>query len=349
MRKVYEQVVFAVGESEYTWADVVLAGVLRGEWREVADRALAGASLFARAQEAAEFPLSDDDIENAANDFRYERDLVTAEETEAWLARWDLDADAWMEWIGADLLRRRTVDEPGATELSPEETEAAVHSEAVCSDTLGRFAYRLAARAAISVRLAEEEGQGEPNGSGSDERKIEPPGLDFLPFFMHPEAVRSRLSELSRLESAYSRLRRDVVTPEGVEARVRAHQTDWLRVDARVLQLASEDVAREALLSIRDDGTSLEEIARDTGGDFRAGVFYLESFEPAFRDYVVAARRGELLGPLTGSGGWSLIQVEDKILPSVADPEIAARAEASLLESIEAREIDNRVSWRWKK
>jgi len=346
MREVYLRPVFALSGAEYTWGDVALAAVLRGDWRAVADGARRGVRLLSREDGAEDRFLSDEEVESAANAFRYERDLVTAEETEAWLARWGLDVEEWMTWVVSDLLRRRDRVEFASFEPVPEPSESAVHAEAVCSGALERFAVRLAEAAAAAARLDEVAGTGHPHAGEAAPAVSD---LDELPFEPPPEGFGPRLVELARLERARQRSRESAVSPEDVEAVVRAHQTDWLRVRALILSLRSEDAAREALLSIRDDGRAVEEVAREAGADLRPETFTLDGVDEGLRDRLLAARKGEWLGPFPRDDAWGLLHVEEKVLPSPSDPEIAAKAEAGLRESAAAREVDVRVSWRWTK
>jgi hypothetical protein len=79
--------VFSVGDSRYDWADVLVAAHLRGDW--------AGLETQIRQGLACQRALDNDDetdeadpqaVDAAATEFRYARDLVSAEEAEAWLA-----------------------------------------------------------------------------------------------------------------------------------------------------------------------------------------------------------------------------------------------------------------------
>ncbi len=299
MKDVYLRAVFALSGAEYTWGDVALAAALRGDWRAVDERARLGSRLLAREDAADGDALPDDVVESAANAFRYARDLVTAEETEAWLDRWDLDPEAWMTWIASDLLCKRGGDGSSTLEPLPEASESSVHAEAACSGALERFAIRLAEAAAVAARLDEEGGPGSPeNGvpeiQGPVPADFDPAGLPFDP---PPEGFGPRLLELARLERARRRWREAPVSPDDVEAIVRIHQTDWLRVRALVLSLRSEDAAREALLSIRDDGRAVEEVARDAAATRRSEDFTLASVDESLRDHLLAGRKGEWAGP----------------------------------------------------
>ena len=110
MRALIGRPVFAVGETEYVWGDVLLAAVAWGSWPAVVERARAGLSLMAEAErDDADESLSvtDEEAEEAANEFRYSRNLIAAEEMESWLEAWGLGVDAWFQWVVIDLLRSR--------------------------------------------------------------------------------------------------------------------------------------------------------------------------------------------------------------------------------------------------
>ncbi len=361
MRALWGQDVFSVEGTTFRWEDVVLFAALRGDWADVVRRANDGLCLLAAAGGAEEPAYSDEELEAAANEFRYDRDLVTADETEAWLGQWGLDVDEWYSWVTIDLLRKRRDSEPVRVELteanaSPEEIATGIHAEAVCSRALTRLSYELAARAAIESRLEQE--RQNASAAASEEARPESetePGaagaaadLGGVVLPLSQDEARQRIETLVRLDRSYRRFAAGVVTPEGVEARVRAHQADWMRVRTQMLQLPNEDVAREALLSVREEGCSLEEVAADAGAEPCEAVSYLEELEPRIKDHLLAAHKGELLGPLNLGDGVVLILVLDKILPSSDDPVIAERARASLLKGAVSREVDNRVRWLWQ-
>lgn len=355
MKAIWDQPVFSVGDSVYRWDDVVLAAARSGAWDEVVRRARVGAILTARASDGDEPPVSEEEIEELANEFRYDRDLVSADEMEAWLDRWGLDVDAWLSWLRADLLRRKTEDgdEPVAPEeesLSPEEETAAVHAEGVCSRALTRLAYDLAARAAVAARSAEAGGETTVADRGEGAAGARPVDAASLgvPLSIEPSLLSARLAALETLDRAWRDFVAEVVTPPDVAARIRAHQADWMRVDIRYAELPREDVAREALMSIREDGCDLEEAAESAGAGVVEGRYFLEDFEPSVHDHLLAAQKGEVIGPLKFGDGFGLFLVVEKILPTADDPVIADRARESLLESVVSREVDNRVTWQWR-
>lgn len=355
MKALIGRTVFAIGETDYCWEDVILAGGVRGEWPSIVRRARAGLALLAAADEDEGEELSvpsEDEIDEAANEFRYAQNLIAADEMEAWLTAWGLDVGAFMEWVVMDLLRARNdADDTAAEALAdtPVDDEAlatAIHAEAVCSGALGKLSYRLAEWASVHAREAELGGA--PEAADGGEAPALPPGSELPPLGLEGEELASRLRRLHAYRGAYERFTAEVVTPELVAGRVRARQTEWTRVSARILRFPAEDAAREALTSIRDDGAEIDEVAADAGIGVVEGTFFLEEFDAGVRDRLLASVGGDLLGPLREGESWSLFLVVDKKLPSADDAGIAERAATSLLRSALTREVDNRVSWRWQ-
>lgn len=353
MEPLLERVAFSVGDVGYRWSDAVLAGALWGEWSAVVDRARAGLAAMELEAAAESSRVGDDEIDAAADEFRYARHLVSAEDAELWLERWDLDADRWVNWIWVDLLRRRLLAEDAealaaaaaAVEADDDELDEAIRTEAICSGALQRLSQRLAARVAIAGKLVEEEAAA---GTAAEPDEVPLPEIDaasLLPSFP-ADGLAGRLRALAALDRAFERFRALVVTPEALSARVRSQQADWMRISCRILVAASEDVAREAMAAIVDDGEEMAEVAADARAKLDEGTFYVEELDPGLRDRLLPAQPGELLGPIAVAGGFAVVRVLGKVLAAAGDEAIDRRAEARLMEVAVAREVDNRIAWR---
>jgi len=94
----FDLVVCACGEQEYTARDSIDAAIFRGEleieWKEFLEEVEAEK----RADEL-DLDLDKSAISSAAEAFRYEYDLITTEETEAWLAKRGLTLDDFSEYF----------------------------------------------------------------------------------------------------------------------------------------------------------------------------------------------------------------------------------------------------------
>jgi hypothetical protein len=318
------QVVFSVGSEQYRWDDVILSARLRGEWDDLEKQLRDGLACLKRLDEEEE-EIDPDELQAAANDFRYERDLVSAEEAEAWLDRRHLGVEEWMEYIQRALLRQKWAEQLAEISerfpVTTEEIRSHLRAEAICSGHLARFARALAERASAHAR-ALESGWIEHQGQSA-------------------EAVR----RIRMLEASYRCFCDHVVDPRGLKNQVDSHRLDWIRFDCRYVVFAQEQMAREAALCARDDGTPLDEIAASGGFALQGAVLYLDDIEPSLRDRFLAAERGALIGPLDWDNAYGIFSIMDKVMPTLDDPEIKRRARAALLEVAINREISNRVTW----
>jgi hypothetical protein len=318
------QLVFSVGSEEYRWDDVILAAKLRGDWARLEKELCEGLACVKRMDEA-EAEIDAEALESAANDFRYERDLVTAEEAEAWLEQWDLTAEAWMDYIRRYLFRLKWADELAEIvarfPVTKSEINDCLKAEAICSGYLARFAQALAARAS-AFEKAREEG-----------------------WIREPAQCAKRSKKVDRLEAGYRSFRDHAVEPQGLKDQVGWHRLDWIRFDCRYVLFPQEQMAREAALCVRDDGMTLDEVAANAKIGLHHAPIYLEEIDPSLRDRFLSAGKGALVGPLDWDKGFALFVVEDKILPALEDAAIRRRAEESLIQNAIDREIANRVKW----
>jgi len=318
------RLVFCVGSEEYRWDDVILAAKLRGDWAKLEKELREGLACVTRMHEAEE-EIDAEELESAANDFRYERDLVTAEEADAWLKQWDLSAEAWMDYIHRCLLRRKWADElaeiVGRFPVTKGEIQNCLRAEAVCSGYLARFAQALAARASAFEKAREEGWMREAAQSAK------------------------RIKRIHRLEAGYRSFRDHVVDSQGLKDQVGWRRLDWIRFDCRYVLFPDEQMAREAALCVREDGMQLDEVAANAKIGLHEAPIYLEEIDPSLRDRFLSAGKGALVGPLDWDKGFALFVVEDKILPALEDPATRQRAEESLIQNAINREIANRVKW----
>ncbi len=137
---VLERPVFSVGGREFRWSDVAATA----DWDDLRQTAADGVAALAATD------VADSEVRQAGARFRYDRNLVSGEEMEAWLARWELTVTEWREYIARAVARGH-----GARAGDVETNERMVWAEAVCSGTLERLAEQLAARAAAADALGE--------------------------------------------------------------------------------------------------------------------------------------------------------------------------------------------------
>lgn len=328
MPTLFGEPIFTVDRATYGWDDIVLAAQGWGEWTALERRVRDGLACLARLgemDEADEGALDEADVDAAATEFRYARDLVAAADLEAWLDRRGITIDGWLDFIRRSLLLERWADDLDKIrdeyELEDDEVAEAVLCEALCGGVARQLAERLAARAAIYARGLE--------AAGTVADVTEP-----------------RMRKLSRLEAAWHQFTSAVAPPDALRKLIAARRLDWMRVSGRAVVAPNIEVARELMLCVREDGRAIEDIAEEAGLRADTIEWWLEDVEPALRDALAGAMPGDVLGPLAWKEAHLVLAVDDKRLPSEADALVRARAERTLLARTVDHEVAKRVTWR---
>src|SRR5262250_3159654 len=92
-------VLCACRDKEYRTRDVIDAGLWRGDLEDAWQLFLTRLEAEKQADES-DLEMDEDEIDSAAEAFRYERDLITAEETEQWLSARGLSLDEFSDYFG---------------------------------------------------------------------------------------------------------------------------------------------------------------------------------------------------------------------------------------------------------
>lgn len=313
-----ERSVFTVAGRTFAWEDVLLAAELRGDLDVLERQTRQGLACIRRlATEGGTLPA--EEIRAAATTFRYDRNLLAAEELEVWLEAHGLTASDWNAYLRRRLLRERWSDEleqvASAFAIGDDEVAAAMPAEAACTDFLRRAAEQLAEDAALAAA----------DNAGEDEA--------------------DRHTVIAALARGAEAVRARVPSPDELERELAAHALDWIRIEAETLELADLETAREAALCVRVDGRLLADVADECGLTADRLVLYLGDADPELRIALVSASPGELVGPIERGDGHLLLEVRAKSEPSADDPELGRRAAAVLAARTVERELRDRVLW----
>jgi hypothetical protein len=351
MKDALSQSVFTVAGKDYTWRDAMIAARIRGEWDPFEADILRGISRVKRANESGD-PISRAEVEAAARQFRYDHNLITAQETTSWLNEWGLGLDEWNEYFHRALLRQRWPEELAeAAPASPEskaDIERLILVEGVCSGRLREWAVKLAGRAAVADRLAR---QSPEVFDSLDKRAAEIVASRALDVKVSRaigetgEALAQKVADLARLEAAFDHFQSGLATPKAIRERIAANYLDWIRFDISMVTFADEAAASEAALCVREDGLSLAEVAEDAQRPISHEVVYLDQAEAALKGHLLGAQKEAIVGPVKRGDGFALFWLADKQMPSEEDPQIRERAEEAILKAAVNHEINNRVLW----
>jgi len=246
------------------------------------------------------------EVKLAGQRFRTERRLLAGDELRAWLEEHRLTLEDWNGYL------RRSVLRASGAEASAPATEDVQWADGVCSGAFDGFARALAQRAAALAATG-------AAGDGPD--------------------------HLRRAERAHEEFVARVAASDAPRRAVEANGADWLRVDCAYVAVADEDVAREVLLLVREDGMPLPDVARQAGLEPVTGALYAGEMRHDLRTRVMSAAPGETVGPVPLDGSFLVMSVRGKVAPSMTDPEIRMRAERWAVQGALEREVSERVSW----
>ena len=319
---------------EYTARDAIDAAIFRGElgvkWKEFLDEVEAEK----RADELG-LDLDESAISSAAEAFRYEYDLITAEETETWLANRGLTFDDFSDYFTrqncATVIREKIVPDEVEYQCASPDLRRSFVTELILSGDLDRMTNDLMAR--LAARCAGEEPI--PEAIAVEERK-----------FLHRNGIKTAqqanwlkklgrdskwLDEMLAIEAAYRTHCDRLLVPEARQHELMALRLPLTQFEIEVIELESHDAAKEALFCVQQDGMSMEEVATEGGYPYRRSQFLLEDLPVDARQRFLSVSEGNVLQPIARGDGFELCRVVNKIEPHADDPTVKSRIDQRLL------------------
>jgi hypothetical protein len=337
---------FTAGATTYRWADVLVSAHLIGDWTDLEDRARAGLAAEAEARTAGGGTAPDTGA--LADAWRYDRDLLTADDLETWLQARGLGFGDWAAYLLRTVLRTRSPGSGPGVAVAAERLAGAVVIEGICSGTFTAWAERLAGQAALHERVQEQLGRRPPwctgpPPSGIDEAAagLGPDGLLGVP----ADVYRERAELVACVRTSAYRYIDELTGPAELDRVVQSRRLDWTRVDLEVAVVADLEGARELMLLVGVDGLSVEEAARLAGARVETRSSYLDEEGDGLGQLLTGAGPGDLLGPVAGDGGHLVVQVTARVQPSIDQPAVADRASGLIVQRTLAREVRDRVRW----
>src|SRR6266536_4239382 len=328
-------VVCACRGQEYTARDAIDAAIFRGEldvkWKEFLHQ-------VAAERRADELDVEPDEsaISGAAEAFRYEYDLITTEETEAWLANRGLTFDDFSDYFTrqycATAIREKIVPDEVEYQSASPDLRRSFLTELILSGDLDRITSDLMAR--LAARCAGEEPT--PAAIADEERK-----------FLHRNRIKSAqradwleklgrdskwLDEMLAIEAAYRRHCDTLLVPEARQRELLALGLPLTRFETEVIELESLDAAREALFCVREDGMSMEEVATEGRYPYRRADFLLEDLPVDAQQKYLSVSPGHMLEPMPHGDGFELCRIIKKVEPRLEDPTVKSRVDQRLLD-----------------
>jgi hypothetical protein len=330
----FDLIVCACREKEYTARDAIDAAIFRGElgvkWKEFLDEVEAEN----RAEEL-DLDLDESSISSAAEAFRYEYDLITAEETEAWLANRGLTFDDFSDYFTrqyyATAIREKIVPDEVEYQCASPDLRRSFLTELILSGDLDQLTTDLMAR--LAAHCAGQEPT--PEAIAAEERK-----------FLHRNRIKSAqraswleklgrdskwLDEILAIEVAYGTHCDRLLVPEARRHELMALRLPLTQFEIEVIELESHDAAREALFCVQQDGMSMEEVAAEGHYHYRRSDLLLEDLPLDAQQRFLSTSAGDVLEPIARGDGFELCRVVNKIEPHADDPAVKSRIDQRLL------------------
>ena len=139
--------------------------------------------------------------------------------------------------------------------------------------------------------------------------------------------------EPAQLEDAYGRQRTLALTPQARGDALTFLRLGLTRVELEILELESDDAAREALLCLREDGETMAEVAHDGGYPLQQRRWWTDEIPAELQMRFLSAVPGEVFGPIPNEDEFQIYRVVRKLEPELDDPEVAARIDAHLVQN----------------
>lgn len=313
-------------------ADVILLGVLNGDWPAFERQVELGLALEHAQPEAA----TKDEVRHEATAFRYAHRLISAADFRRWLEDRGMSVKDLSGALHRRLLRGR-IGATGSVASSNADPSPVLPAEVYCDGILARLTdLALARLVAMQLAGAALAGAGGTEATNRTDRldqvlavaqAVRAPGIAEL----GDEELRRRLSRLIFLESALAALRDAVADPGAVARRIKDHGLDWLELRGDELRFAAEGAAREARLLITVDGESPEAVADRAKVAVASRSLLIEAAPQELGASLAAKATGEVVGPWQEDGDWHVLWLRDKVAPSAQDDALRERAIDELL------------------
>ena len=323
------------GEQEYTARDAIDAAIFRGEFEDRWHDFLLHLAAEKRADEL-ELELDESAISAAAEQFRYQHDLITAEETEAWLANRSLTLEDFSDYFArrycADVVPEGFSPEKIEYNSADSELRELFVAELIFTGELEemttKLMWRLAARCAgeevtPNAVAAEKEGFFERNA-------ITPAQLEEWLGRLGRDA--RWFDEMLALEATFRRCCETLLVPQARQCELAMLRVALTRVKTEVIEFESRDAAQEALFCVREDGMSMEEVATEGRYPYRRAEFLLEDVPADAQQKYLSVSQGDVLEPTPHGDGFELCHIISRIEPQADDPMVKSRIERRLFE-----------------
>lgn len=338
-------VVLAAGDQRFDASDVMDAAWFRGELQPWWHELLVGLACERDAQESAP---DEEGLQSISEQVRYQHELITSEEAEAWLTARRLSLDDLTDYCHRRYWRERAPNHSPAEAIdflaAGSDLRALFLKELLFAGTFKELARHLAWRVAADVAPS-----ASPDGGKSQRADFfRRTGLEPLKLSESLQQIgRSGawLESLIEAEACYAWHCTQICTTEN---RTRSLATlrlplTWFEVE--MIDLESEDAAREACFCLETDGLSMAELAGQEHYRIERREYLLEEFSEELQLRFLGAEKGQVRQITTFDHRFQVCRILDKREPTLADENVVRRVDAELITAHFDNLVSKRVVW----
>jgi len=285
--------------------------------------------------------LDQEVLDQLATDFRYTRNLVTADECEQWLAALGVTSDEFADHFvrlglaGPSGLFADTTQQnesaPLPAVMDPDMARS-FRVDWLLSDEFPEMARALAWRVALQCdgRPAPDDGDlAVQRRRGLANQRCT--GLELEDWLAQGEGATGWFDELPVLEALFQAESQAFLTPRNQQRALAGLRLPLFRFELEVLELESQAAAGEAFLCVTEDGIPLSELAAQNHQSLHRVTSFLEDLPEDWQQPLLSASPGQALPPFAVGDGFQLCRLLAKQDPVLTDPGVLARVNTSLL------------------
>ncbi len=346
-----ERVIFSRGEENFSARDVI-------DWALVQGRLGALWKDFLRAVECdrcaneQELELDDDAVDETMVAFRYRHDLITAEETERWLADRGLTLTEFGEYFARRYWAQNyngEIDVPDHSySTATAEEKDLLLVDLTLSDELNRLAEEMSFRVAAE---AEKKAHGSEPALApiqvERERLLAREGISDLSEWLQRIGRDEKwLDQTLAAEEAFRRLSAVVIDEKALERELVSMRLNLSRFELEIIEVDSRDAAAEVIACVRNDGMEMSEIAEESRYPFRQSEVLLEDLPPEQQQSFLSVKAGALLEPVAREDGFEVCRVKTRSDPSLSDSRVRDRLRDQISRRHFSELVSRHIDWK---
>lgn len=345
----------------YDWIDACLMAKITGYWDELEKDVQFGHAALQHSLVLGQVP-DDVAIEEALSQFFLEHSLVSASNSaqlsaqNLWLSRRRLTKEDLRQYISKFLLREQFRSQHMALcdqyPISDKELQSNLLAEGFCSGYFQAYARLLASRVCLA-REAQSLGTVPPvryHGISIQDYSVLLSFFDYCGFPTPSLAhLEERLSYLATIEHYYSFYLQRLSSHDILGDVVSCYERDLTWIDALVAVFSEEEQAQAFSQQARSNGASLIKTTQTSNVSLFRLCRYLEDFDTDLKDsiapYLAQGKQCSLLGPFPMQSHHVIIELIQKVSPSLDHAITKERALTRALELAVQANIAQAVVW----